>query len=1225
MGEQPVRWKPVFPGWALATSSWADRTPRTGWQVRYTTVGARPRTAPFPEDRRLMNGLASALVATRGDALKLEGDSEFWVTTTRRYLQRGTLPPIGAEGPAVATSPSLLSALFSPQEVSVDPNLKLDETYEVPFFEHVRRTWPMAAQFLFPQAPFESLGDLEHSPTQRWVDFLFAPPGQAPQVLEIDGNHSHRVPADDERDVALGHEGIAVLRADGADSMDPGGELLQAISGWADESPEEESVIAWRNTLLAARSAFGIVEAVSCGALQPGTKWLVNLPSGLGDETVMLSLLTALAALDKLWGTGVVPAEIDVSGMDECTWKNPWPPGDGHGGTTSAVSVLVDWGPAWASLPDVVDGPEVVVRGIPLPTHPGWSEPSEEDVFRGQDQLPSRNRRNLGSEIRDEGEDVFEQLLLAVSGPVFGIREFRDGQSRAVKRVLAGGDCCVLLPTGYGKTLVFQVAGLVRPGLTLVVAPIKALIDDLERRFVECGIDRVAAIHGGRSFDGVVEVLHAGVGRQNALFVLVAPERLQIQRFRDSLEQAVGHGIVGLLVVDEMHCVSEWGHDFRVSYLRLGRNLRYLCRGDDDVPPPLLALTGTASPGVLRDVVRELEIDDLDSEAIQRTVEFDRPNLGYQILVGPGEESFSLLREAIFDEIPSHLGLEFRELVEPRGEDTASGIVFVPWARGGYGTLAVRKRLLGWFADAGVTVPIGAVDDLEGEAPAGPPVIETYSGRNPSGNQGGGLDHDWERRRILAGARFRNNEAPILVATKAFGMGIDKPNIRWTTHLGMPSSIEAFAQEAGRAGRDGERSHCVIASGQTTRADVSNLLDVGTPAIERHAAFRSIDRHRVDDDVKRQLFFLYNSFPGYDPDEHVNRSFSHALDRVWVSGEAAQASSMWDELLENGAAPLAKKVIPRLPSGAHIFDHQTKDNFRTLRDKVLYRLSLAGVIDDLTIEYGSDEVTIYFADYSGPSVDEALRTSANRIKPSRLDRHEAAIRAAPPQLDERIRHHLDYIVRLVYEVIEPARLNALREMWRLTLDQPDDHRIRSTINAYLSDGPMATTLQFIVSQDEVDLEEAFRLIDLAPPVDPFEWAGAAIRQLEGGAAHPVVRLVRALGEANLPDGRPEVFLESFELLLDNAYELTDSQFGEIFLWSRNHLKHNEGGRRADWIPALWAIFLERETALGLLEGLAGEVIGNPLDDPSEVEVVLTWALRQIIDKADALPLPGRRS
>ena len=153
---------------------------------------------------------------------------------------------------------------------------------------------------------------------------------------------------------------------------------------------------------------------------------------------------------------------------------------------------------------------------------------------------------------------------------------------------------------------------------------------------------------------------------------------------------------------------------------------------------------------------------------------------------------------------------------------------------------------------------------------------------------------------------------------------------------------------------------------------------------------------------------------------------------------------------------------------------------------------------------------------------------------------------------------------------------ALREMWRLTLDQPDDQRIRATINAYLSDGPMATTLQLIASQDDVDLEEAFRLIDLSPPVDPFEWAGAAIRQLEGGAAHPVVRLVRALGEANLPDGKPEVFLESFELLLDNAYELTELQFGEVFLWSRNHLKHNEGGRRADWIPALWAIFLERE-------------------------------------------------
>ena len=1203
-------WKPVFPGWALATNSWDDRTRRQGWDVRYTTVGARPRSAPFPEDRRLMNGLASVLVATRPANPNLNSDTKYWVTVARRYLQRGTLPPTGPEGPPISTTPELLVGLFRPEETSVDPNLKLDKTYEAPFFESIQNGWPVASQFMFPQAPFESLGDLDDSPTQRWVDFLFAPPGPKPVVLEIDGEH-HRARrwADDERNSALIDEGIEVHRVDGVDCMDPEGELLQAISGWREAIPEEVDLTAWQETLLAVRSAYGIIEAVNCGLLSPGAKWSVTLPSGVGDETRLFGLLDALAALDRLWGTGVIPEEIKVLGIDECIWINPWLPKVGNPNATCAVSVLVDWGPVWAALPNVAGSPGVVVRGVPLPTHPGW------------DDLASKERRNLEPGTFDGADELFEELLLAIVGSVFGIDEFREGQPRAIKRVLSGKDCCVLLPTGYGKTLVFQVAGLLRPGLTLAVAPIKGLIDDLERRYFQAGIDRVAAIHSGRSFDKDANaILHTGVSRQNAFLVLVAPERLQIQTFRDALEEAVEEGLVSLLVVDEMHCVSEWGHSFRVSYLRLGTNLRSLCRGDDDVPPPLLAMTGTASPGVLRDVIRELGIDDTDPDAVQRTMEFDRPNLGYQMLVGSEEETFSLLRKAIVEEIPARLGLELQDLAESRGEDTVSGIVFVPHARGSYGVSAVKKLLSSWFDEEGVTVT--EVDEGSGEEHERKPTIDIYSGRSPFGDRSEGFDLGWETRKVSAAARFVNNEAPILVATKAFGMGIDKPNIRWTVHLGLPDSIEAFAQEAGRAGRDRLSAHCAVASGQTTQEDVENLLNLANTGAERRNAYRTVKSEGVNDDAVRQLFFLYGSFPGYEPDEHVDKRFSHALDNSWVRGESAQASSMWDELAAK-AAPLAEITISRLPRNCPNFPREEKDRLRGLRDKVLFRLSLVGVVDDLTVEYGSDETTVYFSNYSKTSIDDALRESANRITPGQRERHEEVIRGAPDDLNERIRHHLDHVVRLVYEIIEPARLNALREMWRLTLGEPDDEFIRRTIGAYLGDGPMATTLQFLASQEAIDLDEAFRLIDLHPPVDAFEWSGAATRQLEGGAVHPIVRLVHALGEANLPDGKPEVFVESFGFLLDNAetYGLNESELGDVFFRSRSHLRNNDRGRRSDWVRYLWAIFLDRGAATKALTELADQILWGEPADPVELEVVLTGVLRRILDRVDALPLP----
>ena len=164
--------------------------------------------------------------------------------------------------------------------------------------------------------------------------------------------------------------------------------------------------------------------------------------------------------------------------------------------------------------------------------------------------------------------------------------------------------------------------------------------------------------------------------------VLVAPERLQIEGFRKAIGEAASEQMVNLAVVDEAHCVSEWGHQFRTAYLRLGRNLRRVCADLNDQPPPLLALTATASPRVLSDLKHELEFDESDERLTYRPSSFDRPNLNYRIFHTTPQLRAQKVAEALHW-IADRLDIPATELATPAGKDTASGIIFVPHASSG--------------------------------------------------------------------------------------------------------------------------------------------------------------------------------------------------------------------------------------------------------------------------------------------------------------------------------------------------------------------------------------------------------------------------------------------------------------------------------------------------------------------------------------------------------------
>jgi ATP-dependent DNA helicase RecQ len=360
--------------------------------------------------------------------------------------------------------------------------------------------------------------------------------------------------------------------------------------------------------------------------------------------------------------------------------------------------------------------------------------------------------------------DTLRQLLRER----FGHEEFRPGQERVIRALLTGRDVLAVLPTGAGKSLVYQVASQVLPGVTLVVSPLLALMKDQVDTLAEAGV-LVEQVSSAQSESASEEALERVVEGETKL-LYVTPERLRNEEFLDSLTGRE----VSLLVVDEAHCVSEWGFDFRPAYLGLGSAAERLGR------PTLLSLTATATPWVRRDIVERLGMR--EPEVVVRGV--DRPNLFLEVVSASDEEDeVRVLQRLLMEAASDYSG----ELVGPLTDAMqGSGIVYTSTTRGAEETAEWLRR---WGISA-----------------------DHYHGQRRKA----------DRERVQEA--FMGGEVRVIAATNAFGMGVDKPDVRFVIHRDIPASVEAYYQEAGRAGRDGELARCTL---------IYRPADVG------RAAFRS--------------------------------------------------------------------------------------------------------------------------------------------------------------------------------------------------------------------------------------------------------------------------------------------------------------------------------------------------------------------------------------------------
>jgi len=984
-----------------------------------------------------------------------------------------------AEHPRIA----FLAQVFDSEEEQLLYSNKLSESH--------LRPW------LFPQVSAASLtNEGISSLSKQRVDFVLCHPHRKSYVIEVDGiQHSENKPSDQIRDNLLQANGFDVLRVNASEIRQQSGPSLDKLSQIVDSfaetpidvhaSPALESLLLIK---ICSQIQLVLIDAIRGGFLDfdSSSNWSIAIK----DPDWIRS--------SKVWEVVLSAALRDLSDMLCDLYELQ---------TSSSIEIAIDIIP-----PDHAD------LFINLNAVENQEFPRKTACFTISDiYLPFEIAQSMPSaiplRIPQPDKNIVDKFLYRI----FRKEKFLDGQWEAIQRTLQGKDSILLLPTGGGKSIAFQLAAMLLPGVCLVIDPLIALINDQISNLKSYGIDRSIGITSQLDFSEREKAQDA-FGQGQYIFCYIAPERLQMKGFRSALRAITVNAPISVIAIDEAHCVSEWGHDFRVSYLNIARNARKYCV-KDGIIPPLLGLTGTASRSVLRDLRRELEITDFEAVITPET--FDRPELTFTIESCRSNEKKDRLL-GLISTIPNRFGIASNIFYQPRGSETSSGLIFYPHVNGEYGISSGYELLNEKFGS----------------------TIGMYSGKAPKGAP----SSQWDDIKAGYADKFKYDDVTILACTKAFGMGIDKPNIRFTVHMNLPSSIEAFYQEAGRAGRDRKRSECALIISNDYPERTRRLLSPSTPLDEIISTIDDI-KFLENDDISRAMYFHVNAFKG-------------------IAEELRQIHKLIDELGE-----LQEEKVVTITF--------SEDN-RNVREKAVHRLVILGVISDYTINYANNEIELIL---SGMDSEANLYSYKRYIANYDQKQAEQAERLAIQKLDLKHREFIIYLSErlirdFIYNIIELGRRRSLNEMLQACLVNPTNQGLRTRILSYLELGRFSDLLEEVRNDPRELLSLIERIKDqIGSPTEANELRGQTSRLLESYPNNPALLLTRSFAEALCRDCDNETVFENFNAFLTFAISPSgwEIDLDEICIISSQYI--NEVGEIRDSLAQeLVVAFMEEVNA-----------------------------------------------